>query len=287
MSLPGPSVSTITSLRPEFDTLYRLKEQLEANQDTWKAAYSSLGMRLAANVDEYKVFSHGLQARQSQLISEAYDKPLAEQLLGRSERCMFPPLDRLIFSRADSVITCNPNEPEPTESRHDESDPQDVIRYADQATQFPDITPPQTMSALRDAPTAATAEITSRESINFIAVIKGCPVTSVTESIWSAPLGLTRAGTIKTEKIALYAFSCPKDCGNSAFTTHPLKGGRAAEHLGKCGVEFQNEEDMVQRYAVQVIQERKDRCLRVRWAIWHNNDLRGRTEAHLHLDKLD
>ncbi|KAF6805029.1 hypothetical protein CMUS01_14715 [Colletotrichum musicola] len=145
MSLPGPSVSTITSLRPEFDTLYRLKEQLEANQHTWKAAYSSLGMRLAANVDEYKVFSHGLQARQSQLISEAYDKPLAEQLLGRSERYMFPPLDRLIFSRADSVITCKPNEPEPTESRHDESDPQDVIRYADQATQFPDVTPQHTV----------------------------------------------------------------------------------------------------------------------------------------------
>lgn len=144
-SLPDPSVSTITSLRPEFDTLYRLKEQLEANQDTWKAAYSSLGMRLAANVDEYKVFSHGLQARQSQLISEAYDKPLAEQLLGRSERYMFPPLDRLIFSRADSVITCKPNEPEPTESRHDESDPQDGIRYADQATQFPEITPPHTV----------------------------------------------------------------------------------------------------------------------------------------------
>lgn len=55
------------------------------------------------------------------------------------------------------------------------------------------------------------------------------------------------------DQIALYAFSCPKDCGNSAFTTHPLEGGRAAEHLGKCGVEFQNEEDMVQQYAFQGI----------------------------------
>lgn len=42
---------------------------------------------------------------------------------------------------------------------------------------------------------------------------------------------------------------------------------------------------MIQRAIV--IQERKDRYLRVKWAIWHNNDLRGRTETHLHLDKLE
>jgi hypothetical protein len=81
-----------------------------------------------------------------------------------------------------------------------------------------------------------------------------------------ASQGLTRPATIKLGQAkqqnlwifeyrlrdtnGLYVIRCPREsCGSPVFSCHPLVRGRAAKHLGDCGLEFLNEEDMMRRYA--------------------------------------
>jgi len=47
-----------------------------------------------------------------------------------------------------------------------------------------------------------------------------------------------------------YILRCPKqNCQSPVFSSDPFKRGRAVEHLRRCGVEFDDEEDIVDRYA--------------------------------------
>jgi hypothetical protein len=43
---------------------------------------------------------------------------------------------------------------------------------------------------------------------------------------------------------------CPRPgCANALFDLHPLKSGNAAEHLRQCGLQFQDEMDMVRKFS--------------------------------------
>jgi len=57
-----------------------------------------------------------------------------------------------------------------------------------------------------------------------------------------------------------YILRCPKtDCQSPVFSSDPLKKNRAVEHFGRCGVEFDDEEDIVGRYAKLVVPDRPTR----------------------------
>lgn len=52
------------------------------------------------------------------------------------------------------------------------------------------------------------------------------------------------------DDVALYVMRCPHEfCQNPVFSRHPLMRDRAATHLKACGQDFQNEREMVKRYA--------------------------------------
>ncbi|WYZ44949.1 hypothetical protein EsH8_VIII_000265 [Colletotrichum jinshuiense] len=146
----------------------------------------------------------------------------------------------------------------------------------------------------------ALVSITSTDSIP---TIRGYEVSPLTEAHWSIDLKLTKSIPIKKDKVrkqnlwvfpyeidhqlALFVLRCPENCGSSTFSRHPLKQTRAVKHFKRCQVNFKDEQDMVKRYAQQVVKDRPKRPVTLRWAIWHNNTLFAEREKHLRITSLE
>lgn len=85
----------------------------------------------------------------------------------------------------------------------------------------------------------------------------------------------------------LFILRCPATkCQHPVFSLHPLKQDRAVKHLKACGQRFDDEEDIVKRYARQVISGRKGRIVTQTWVRKHNLKLLGANEKHLEGESL-
>nr|XP_036584657.1 uncharacterized protein CTRU02_05139 [Colletotrichum truncatum]KAF6794307.1 hypothetical protein CTRU02_05139 [Colletotrichum truncatum] len=133
------------------------------------------------------------------------------------------------------------------------------------------------------------AKLSSQLSNSSEKLVRGYLVSQATEEAWSLDLKLASRGPIKRDRIwksnfwvfpydlekriALYVLKCPKESCGKVFSKHPLESRRAARHLRNCGFKFEDQYDMVRRYAFQVVKGRERNLVTVNWALCNNAKL--------------